>query len=81
MKKQELSDLRHNVNNPLAIIKGYTLVMKKTTTDIETLKMLEKISIGADRIAIYLKQINKESTSWTQRLSLVSVLFCCLLFI
>ena len=60
MKKQELSDLRDKVNNPLCIIQLQVITIQRKTSDSETLKSLDLIKSQIERIAAYLKSIKEE---------------------
>ncbi len=50
--------LKHEINNPLAIILGYTRLLKKQVPDPETLKKIEEIEFASQRINHALKEFS-----------------------
>ncbi|MFA5834069.1 MAG: histidine kinase dimerization/phospho-acceptor domain-containing protein [Bacteroidota bacterium] len=50
--------LKHEINNPLAIILGYTRLLKKRVTDPESLKKIEEIEVASQRINHALKEFS-----------------------
>ncbi len=50
--------LKHEINNPLAIILGYARLLKKSTTDPESLKKIEEIETASQRINHALKEFS-----------------------
>lgn len=50
--------LKHEINNPLAIILGYTRLLKKNITDAETLKKIDEIELASQRINHALKEFS-----------------------
>ncbi len=50
--------LKHEINNPLAIILGYTRLLKKNITDGDTVKKIEEIEVASQRINHALKEFS-----------------------
>jgi signal transduction histidine kinase len=50
--------LKHEINNPLAIILGYTRLLKKQIPDRETLKKIDEIEVASQRINHALKEFS-----------------------
>lgn len=50
--------LKHEINNPLAIILGYTRLLKKQVTDPETVKKIAEIETASQRINHALKEFS-----------------------
>jgi signal transduction histidine kinase len=50
--------LKHEINNPLAIILGYVRLTQKATTDPDIIKKLSEIEIAAQRINTALKEFS-----------------------
>ena len=50
--------LKHEINNPLAIILGYTRLLKKQVTDTETMKKIDEIEVASQRINHALKEFS-----------------------
>lgn len=50
--------LKHEINNPLAIILGYSRLLKKSVTEPESVKKIEEIEIASQRINHALKEFS-----------------------
>lgn len=50
--------LKHEINNPLAIILGYSRLLKKSITDNESVKKIEEIEVASQRINHALKEFS-----------------------
>ena len=50
--------LKHEINNPLAIILGYTRLLKKQISDKESVKKIEEIEVASQRINHALKEFS-----------------------
>lgn len=50
--------LKHQINNPLAIILGYVRLAQKRTTDADIIKKLREIEVAAQRINTSLKEFS-----------------------
>ncbi len=50
--------LKHEINNPLAIILGYTRLLKKQVTEPESLKKIDEIEVASKRINHALKEFS-----------------------
>lgn len=50
--------LKHEINNPLAIILGYTRLLKKQVTESDAAKKIEEIEIASQRINHVLKEFS-----------------------
>lgn len=50
--------LKHEINNPLAIILGYTRLLKKTITEPESVKKIDEIEVASQRINHALKEFS-----------------------
>ncbi len=50
--------LKHEINNPLAIILGYTRLLKKQVTDPDSVKRIDEIEIASQRINHALKEFS-----------------------
>jgi signal transduction histidine kinase len=50
--------LKHEINNPLAIILGYARLLKKNTVDPESVKKIDEIEIASQRINHALKEFS-----------------------
>ena len=50
--------LKHEINNPLAIILGYTRLLKKQVSDPDSVKRIDEIEIASQRINHALKEFS-----------------------
>jgi signal transduction histidine kinase len=50
--------LKHEINNPLAIILGYTRLLKKQVTDPDSVKRIDEIEVASQRINHALKEFS-----------------------
>lgn len=50
--------LKHEINNPLAIILGYTRLLKKNVTDPDSMKKIDEIEVASQRINHALKEFS-----------------------
>ena len=50
--------LKHEINNPLAIILGYTRLLKKKIADPESMKKIDEIEVASQRINHALKEFS-----------------------
>jgi len=53
-----VTTLKHRINNPLAIILGYTRLAKKKSTDDDISKKLDEIEVAAQRINTTMKEFS-----------------------
>lgn len=53
-----ITTLKHEINNPLAIILGYTRLLKKNIPDVEMVKKVEEIEMASQRINHALKEFS-----------------------
>ena len=56
--REVIMTLKHEINNPLAIILGYTRLLKRQVSEPESVKNIEEIEIASQRINHALKEFS-----------------------
>ena len=56
--REVIMTLKHEINNPLAIILGYTRLLKRQVAEPESVKNIEEIEIASQRINHALKEFS-----------------------